>query len=179
MGEGWGDYFACTILGTNIVAAWVTGKSTGFRAYPYDSNFPDNFGNLGSGRYKVVYKYSERNVPVHAIGEIWCATLIEINKKIGEALGNEKRGKILGMQLVIDALKLSPTNPSFLNMRDSILRALDYKLRDRQLSSNEYDIVWRGIWEAFGKFGMGPAAQSNGAQLSGIVADFNVPQSRT
>ncbi len=179
MGEGWGDYFACTVLETDVVGRWVTDNITGIRAHPYDSNFPDNFGNLGSGRYRIVYRNSRRIVPVHAIGEIWCATLIEMNKKIGEGLGNERRGKTLAMQLVVDALKLSPTNPSFLNMRDSILKALEDKLRDHQLSSDEYELVWRNVWEAFAKFGMGPAAQSNRAQLSGIVADFNVPRSRT
>ena len=31
------------------------------------------------------------------------------------------------------------------------------------------------MWKAFAKFGLGPAAKSDGAQLTGIVADFNVP----
>jgi len=31
------------------------------------------------------------------------------------------------------------------------------------------------MWSVFAHFGMGPAARSNGAQLSGIVADHNTP----
>jgi len=80
-----------------------------------------------------------------------------------------------GLQLVVDALKLSPANPSFLDMRNAIVRALDNKLTAGQLNPDEHGKARRGIWEAFAKFGMGPAAQSNGAQLTGIVADFNLP----
>jgi len=156
MGEGWSDYIACTINNSTVVGVWVVNRAGGMRGFPYDSNFPDNFGDLGTGRY----------TEVHNIGEIWCATLMEMNRRIGATLG---------MQLVVDALKLSPANPSFLDMRDSILAALDNKRAAGQLSSNEHATARRGIWETFAKFGMGPGARSNGASLSGIVADFNTP----
>ncbi|MBI1929646.1 M36 family metallopeptidase, partial [Candidatus Poribacteria bacterium] len=160
MGEGWGDYIACTINNTTVVGAWVVNQAGGIRVFPYDSNFPDHFGNLGTGRY----------TEVHNIGEIWCATLMEMNRKIGATLG---------VQLVVDALKLSPANPSFLDMRDSILSALDNKLAAGQLSSSAHATARSGIWTAFAKFGMGPGARSNGASLSGIAADFNTPADTT
>jgi extracellular elastinolytic metalloproteinase len=156
MGEGWGDYIACTINQTEVVGAWVVDKPSGIRKFPYNNQFPDHFGSLGAGRY----------TQVHNIGEIWCAALLEMNRRITWQLG---------IQLVVDALKLSPTNPSFLNMRDSILAALDNKLLAGQLTDLEHTDVVIGIWGAFSRFGMGPNAQSNGAQLSGIVADFDVP----
>jgi extracellular elastinolytic metalloproteinase len=156
MGEGWGDYVACTINDTTVVGAWVVNRAGGIRAFPYDVNFPDDFGDVGKGRY----------TEVHNIGEIWCATLLELNRQIGKALG---------VQLVVDALKLSPANPSFLDMRDSILSALDNKLAAGQLSSGEHSAARDGFWEAFAKFGMGPGASSNGASLSGVVADFMKP----
>jgi extracellular elastinolytic metalloproteinase len=88
-------------------------------------------------------------------------------------------GKNLAVQLVVDALKLSPVNPSFLHMRDSILRALD-DLRDaRHISAPAHLTALRGIWRAFARFGMGPGAQSDGANLTGIVADFNMPPLET
>lgn len=161
MGEGWGDYIACTINKTNVVGAWVTGKPGGIRKYHYDENFPDNFGMLGTGRYNR----PELNKQ-HAVGEIWCATLLEMNRKIGSHLG---------VQLVMDALKLSPVRPSFLDMRDSILKALDNKLTASQLSAQEHAAARDGIWAAFARFGMGPGARSNGASLTGIVTDFNTP----
>jgi extracellular elastinolytic metalloproteinase len=155
MGEGFGDYNACTLNDTTVVGAWVVDRPGGIRRFPYDSNFPDHFGLLGTGRYSEV----------HNIGEIWCATLMEMTRNIG---------KRLAVQLVVDALKLSPANPSFLDMRDAILSALQHAALAGQLTTETHDAARRGIWQAFAKFGMGPAARSNGASLSGIVADFNM-----
>lgn len=157
MGEGWGDYIACTINKSTVVGDWVVNNPRGIRGFPYDSNFPDHFGKLGTGRYSEV----------HNIGEIWCATLMEMNRAIGA---------MLGVQLVVDALKLSPANPSFLDMRDAILRALDHKRDARQITQQEHQQARQNIWRVFSRFGMGPAARSNGATLFGIVADFNTPE---
>jgi extracellular elastinolytic metalloproteinase len=157
MGEGWSDYIACTINNTTVVGNWVMNRAGGFRKFPYDSNFPDHFGKLGTGRYDEV----------HNIGEIWCAALMEMNRNIGNGLG---------LQLVIDGFKLTPANPGFLDARDAILRALDDKLAAGQLTQAQFDTARTGAWAAFAKFGMGVDARSNGATLSGIVADFKVPQ---
>jgi len=156
MGEGWSDYIACTINNSTVVGDWVVNSSSGIRGFPYDSNFPDHFGKLGTGRY----------TEVHNIGEIWCATLMEMNRNVG---------KVLGAQLVVDALKLTAANPSFLDALDAILRALDDKLAAGQLTPAQFDTAHTGIWKAFAKFGMGPVAQSMGASLAGVVADFNLP----
>lgn len=160
MGEGWGDYIACSINQTAVVGDWVVNNPGGIRGFPYDSSFPDNFGDLGTGRYSEV----------HNIGEIWCATLMEMNRNIGTNPG---------LQLVVDALKLSPATPGFLDMRDSILAALDGQLAAGQITTAEHSTRQNGIWEAFAKFGMGPNAQSNGASLSGIAADFSTPAPTT
>ena len=156
MGEGWSDYIACGINNTSVVGDWVVSNPGGIRGFPYDSNFPDTFGDLGTGRY----------TEVHNIGEIWCATLLEMNRAIGTNLG---------VQLVVDALKLTPANPSFLDARDAILAALEDMLANGQLSQSEHESAQTEIWAAFARFGMGPNARSNGASLSGIVADFNPP----
>ena len=157
MGEGWSDYIACTINSAKVVGDWVVNDPAGIRDFPYDNNFPDHFGKLGTGRYNEE----------HNIGEIWCATLMEMNRNLGANLG---------VQLVVDALKLTPANPSFLDARDAILAALDALRQAGKLTSGQFDTARDGIWRAFAKFAMGPAAQSNGASLSGIVGDFNVPQ---
>ncbi|MEN6428245.1 MAG: M36 family metallopeptidase [Phycisphaerales bacterium] len=156
MGEGWSDYIPCTINNTVVVGDWVVSDPAGIRGFPYDSNFPDHFGKLGTGRYDEE----------HNIGEIWCATLLEMNRNIGVHLG---------LQLVVDALKLTPANPSFLDGRDAILAALDSMRQGGKLTDNQFEAARDGIWKAFAKFGMGPAAQSNGASLFGVVADFSVP----
>jgi extracellular elastinolytic metalloproteinase len=161
MGEGWGDYIACTINGTNVVGSWVTGKPGGLRKFPYDEDYPDHFGMLGTGRYNRSELYKQ-----HAVGEVWCAALMQMNRNIGAHLG---------VQLVMDALKLAPVRPSFLDMRDSILKALDNKRAAGQLTPGEHADARAGVWAAFARFGMGPAASTNGASLTGIVADFNAP----
>lgn len=160
MGEGWGDYVACTITGRTVVGSWVVNDPDGIRQFRYDSNFPDNFGDLGTGRYNEV----------HNVGEIWCATLMEMNRNIDPPFA---------MQLVVDALKLSPANPSFLDMRDAILAALEAERAAGGLDEATYLAKQAGIWAAFAKFGMGPAAQSNGAFLNGIVPDFTAPAGPT
>jgi extracellular elastinolytic metalloproteinase len=165
MGEGWSDYTACIINNVTVIGAWVFNDAGGLRGFPYDSDFPDDFGDLGTGRYAANPVSGQPNSE-HNVGEIWCATLMEMTRIIG---------KNLAVQLVVDALKLSPANPSFLSMRDSILRALQNMILGGVISASEHFTARRGIWRAFAKFGMGPEAQSNGARLTGIVADFNVP----
>ena len=156
MGEGWGDYVACVINQTQVVGAWVTGKPGGIRGFPYDDQFPDTFADLGSGRY----------TRVHAIGEIWCATLMEMTRRVGQPLS---------VQLVVDALKLARANPSFLDMRDAVLVALDGKLAAGQLTPAAHHTALAGVWGAFARFGMGPAADCVGATLVGIEPDFEEP----
>lgn len=157
MGEGWSDYIACTINGTDVVGAWVVDRPGGIRGFPYDADFPDHFGMLGSGRY----------TQVHNNGEIWCAALMELNRNIGEKLA---------IELVIDGLKLTPANPTYLQARDAVLSALDNKATaegwDENLRGDRKD----GAWRAFAKFGMGVAAQSGPATgYAGIVADLSPP----
>jgi subtilisin-like proprotein convertase family protein len=164
MGEGWSDYFPCTINNTTVVGPWVVGRAGGIRQYPYDSDFPDNFGDLGTGRYTG--RTPDGDSWPHPIGEIWCATLLEMNRRIGAELG---------VQLVVDGLKGTPANPSFLDARDAILSALDEMRTAGQISTSDHVAASHGIWSAFAHFGMGLNASSNGAWLSDIVADFEVP----
>jgi extracellular elastinolytic metalloproteinase len=160
MGEGWSDYVACSVNGSIVVGDWVVGNPGGIRDFPYDTNFPDTFADLGSGRYSEV----------HNIGEIWCATLMELNRRVG---------RTLMLQLVVDALKLTPANPSFLDARDAILRALDDRLAAGQIPPADHVRARDEAWKVFARFGMGPRAQSNGASLSGIVGDFQPPAGET
>ena len=104
--EGNSDYFACTVNKKITCGDWVVNNPRGLRHNSYDSNFPHNFGHLGTVTDGI--NYSE----VHNGGELWCATVLEMNRNIGDELG---------AQLVVDALKIVQVTPSFLNMRDSIL----------------------------------------------------------
>lgn len=171
MGEGWSDYFALTIQNFGkpvekiVTGDWVVNDPNGIRGLKYDSDFPDHFDKIGTGRYNQV----------HNIGEIWCATLMEMNRQVGQLLDSQDRGHQLSWQIVVDALKLSPSNPSFLDERDAILKALDDLHIAKRLNDDDYSKVKKAVWITFAKFGMGPTADCIGASLSGIVADFTIP----
>jgi len=169
MGEGWSDYIACVLTKSDVVASWLVNDPTGIRNFPYDSKYPCNFSHLGTvvniNGVEMDFRDGE-TYDEHNIGEIWCATLLDMNRTIGENIG---------FQLVIDALKLSPTNPGFLDERDAILEAADDMIIARKLNNEDAKKIKEGIWKVFSKYGMGPKAQSHGAQFSGIVADFNPP----
>jgi extracellular elastinolytic metalloproteinase len=156
MGEGWGDYFACLLNGRETVGSWVVGRPGGIRLHPYTEDYPGTFGDLGRGAY----------IGVHAVGEVWCATLLAMGRRIGSGLA---------AQLVVDSLKLSAANPSFLAMRDAILVAARDHATSRGLDEHASAELTHRIWEAFARFGMGPGARTNGDTLTGIVADTSLP----
>jgi extracellular elastinolytic metalloproteinase len=171
MGEGWSDYFALSVQNFNlpqertVTGDWVVDDPEGIRLAPYDENYPATYGRVGTSPY----------TGEHAIGEIWCATLMKINRDLGAALGDKKRGYLLGWQLVVDGMKLTPANPSFLDARDAILRALEGQRGAGRLTADDHRKALRVLWRAFARFGMGPNASSVGASLAGIVEDRNPP----
>jgi extracellular elastinolytic metalloproteinase len=171
MGEGWSDYFALTVQNfelqneRTITGDWVLDDPAGIRMHPYDDNYPGTFGQVGQSPYDEV----------HNIGEIWCAALMKINRDLGTAFGNKKRGHLLGWQLVVDGMKMTRANPSFLDARDGILRALEGQRKAGKLSTDDHQRALRVLWRAFARFGMGPKARSVGASLVGIVEDRNPP----
>lgn len=157
-GRGLERYVACTINGTTVVGTWVLNNPAGIRGFPYDASFPDNFGRLGTGRY----------TEVHTNGEIWCAALMELNRRIGAALA---------VQVVVDGMKLTPANPTYLHARDGILAALENKARAERWGGNLHRRRTHQAWRAFARFGMGVYARSGASTgYSGIVADFTVPR---
>ena len=171
MGEGWSDYFALTIQNFSrneekvVTGSWVTNRQEGIREFKYNDDFPDHFGKIGTGRYNEV----------HNIGEIWCATLMYLNRRMVEKFGKDK-GYNLTWRIVVDSLKLSRSNPSFLDARNDILKAIHHLRTSDHLSEDDFKVANQCAWQAFCKFGMGLNAQSNGASLTGIVADFEMPQ---
>ena len=87
---------------------------------------------------------------VHNEGEVWCVTLWDARanfiNKYGWAIGNQ-----LMLQLVTDAMKLTPPQPNFLQARDAILQA-------DMVNNNGINLG--ELWAAFAKRGMGFSATS-------------------
>jgi extracellular elastinolytic metalloproteinase len=161
MGEGWSDYIACIALGKNVVGDWVVNRPAGIRRFRYDDNFPDTYADLGTGRYAADDE--------HSLGELWCAVLMSAARRVGAWTFT---------QIVVDALKLTSANPSFLAARDGILLAADQHARAQ--GDVEPAAFVHTLWEVFARYGMVPGARTDGANvLSGIVPDFEAPPSPT
>ncbi|HEY5857701.1 MAG TPA: M36 family metallopeptidase [Aldersonia sp.] len=181
MGEGWSDYFALTIRNfarddeRTVTGSWVVNSRKGIRQRPYDSAYPGKFGHIGLGRGQVAgagnADLSYRQV--HAVGEIWCAALIEATRNVVEALGDDKRrGYRITWQAVVDGMKLTPKNPSMLEARDAVLAALAAL---PGLTEDERARVRTAAWRAFADFEMGADASCPNASFTGCSGGSKVP----
>lgn len=182
MGEGWSDFFALTIINFSrqnervVTGTYVTKRAQGIRQRPYDENYPGTFGDIGKGEGEVLgpdngsLSYRE----VHDVGEIWCATLMQLNRAVVAALGDKERGFQVTWQAVVDGLKLTPKNPSFLVARNAILRAFA-AIKGSRLTDTEYYSVKRAAWQAFARFGMGFDASCPNASFSGCRGGTQLP----
>ena len=122
-GEGWSDYLALMLTTDWATAALADGPSArpvgtyafgqtptgrGIRRYPYSTSLTVN---------PLTYANVAANHEVHAIGEIWCATLwdmtwniIQQRGSIGTNLynGAGTGGNNIALQLVMQGMKLQP-----------------------------------------------------------------------
>ena len=190
MGEGWGDYFGVSLNAEatdDPNANYITGGYSvkdffglvenyyfGIRRFPYSTDFnkfPLTYADTDSAQFNFppsvpispIFAGSQPS-EIHNVGEVWCNALLEGRAQLWGAYGFA--GNQLMMQYVVDGMKLSPGNPTFLQARDGILQA---------------DLVATGglnlghLWTAFAKRGMGSSASSPGTSTSGIVEAYDVP----
>lgn len=195
LGEGWSDFYALCLTSdpsqdpnavypmgpysTHMLSSLVDSNYYfGIRRYPYCTDmtkspltFKDIDYRQASTHVGVPLspRYGSSNSvanQVHAIGEVWCGMLWDVRAaliaKRGSAAGNERV-----LQLVTDAMKLSPANPNFIQARDAILQA------DLVLSGGA-DVA--EITSAFARRGLGMEASSptNGS-TDGVVESFDLP----
>ncbi|PRY23426.1 M36 family metallopeptidase [Pseudosporangium ferrugineum] len=176
MGEAWSDWYAFDFLaaqglqrdtaapGEVLVGRYVAVGQNLIRTQPLDCTVGADAavcpgaGTAGPGGYTYGDFGKILGFPeVHADGEIWGETLWDLRTALGSKLAES---------LVTRAMELSPGNPSFLDMRNSILMA------DR--------VVHRGvhqgtIWKVFAARGMGWfAAVADGNDITPIE-DFSLP----
>jgi extracellular elastinolytic metalloproteinase len=147
MGEGWGDWYALNHLHRNdlqddsVVGAYVTGNDErGIRNWPYDET-EANFGDIG---------YDLGGPEVHSDGEIWTATLWDLRQALVAKLGQQKAAEVSAF-IVTDAMPLAPNDPSMLDMRDAIMKALDIRYHRRA----DFDVLQNTVYRAFARHGMG------------------------
>ncbi|MBS1812803.1 MAG: M36 family metallopeptidase [Acidobacteria bacterium] len=165
MGEGWSDYFGLALMrkaGDNVDAQYPVGQyvrnnyALGIRRYPYSTDKsvnPLTFANIAL------------NTEVHRIGEIWCMALWEMRAALIKQHGFTE-GQRQSIQLVVDALKLTPGEPTFLDARDALL------LADRINNSGANQCL---IWQAFAKRGMGLSASTTNSSDTAPKEAFDAP----
>lgn len=200
MGEGWSDFFALMMTtrpgDTSTIArgvgTFVSGQGTtglGIRPAKYSPDFAVNdytYGRTNGMKISTSISGIPVTVPdVHSIGFIWASMLWDLNWKYvdkygynSNVLADPNSGSARVLQLVMDALKLQPCNPTFVQGRDAILAA------DQASTGGQNKCM---IWNTFAKRGLGVNASAgalNGlefgasqplADMSDQVEDFTVP----
>jgi uncharacterized repeat protein (TIGR01451 family) len=112
---------------------------------------------------------------VHSVGEIWCLTLWEVRSRVIAAnAGDVPTGNQKMLQLVTDALKMTPISPSFVDARDALF--------DADCATNAC-VNEQSIWGGFADRGLGYNAVAplgislsmNACSHMGIGESFSVP----
>ncbi len=193
MGEGWSDFYALALLAEEgddpRLAYPMGGYATesffglkenyyfGIRRYPYSTDLNKN--PLTFKDIDPLQAIPHTGVPlnpidtfnpvfaaeVHNQGEVWCSVLWEMRANIVDKYGFA--GNRIALQIITDALKLTPRNPNFLQARDAII------LADQV---NNGGVNFNDIWRAFAKRGMGFSAMSPDASTTiGIYESYDLP----
>ncbi|HKT01053.1 MAG TPA: M36 family metallopeptidase [Rugosimonospora sp.] len=177
MGEAWSDWYAMDFLvdlgfqkdtkapGEVRIGNYVGAGKDLIRTQPMDcpvgttSTACPGAGTAGPGGYTYgdFGHISTRGPEVHADGEIWGETLWDLRTALGSKLTES---------LVTRAMELSPANPSYLDMRNSILMA------DQIVNKGKAN---KTIWKTFAARGMGWFAGSVDGDDINPVEDFTLP----
>jgi hypothetical protein len=165
MGEGWSDFFTLATtakstdiaskrrtIGNYILRQDETGR--GVRNFPYSVDM-----EVSPYTYEDVWTAS---VP-HGVGAAWAAYLWDIYWGFIDQYGFDEDpfkgngGNNKAIQLVMDAMKLTPCNPGFLDGRDALLKA------DEILYGGAHQCL---IWEMSSRRGLGHLADQGQANIN-------------
>ncbi|MEO5609420.1 MAG: M36 family metallopeptidase [Ornithinibacter sp.] len=105
LGEGWSDVISYLKWGDAVIGEYVTGNATtGIRSVAYDNSTLD------------FQDYNTTSSSGHGNGQIWASTLYDIRKQYP--------GGVEAMaDLVLDGMKSTTANPTFIDARDGLLAA--------------------------------------------------------
>ncbi|MEM7249587.1 MAG: M36 family metallopeptidase, partial [Acidobacteriota bacterium] len=155
LGEGWSDFLAASFLDRPIIGAWsVENFDRGLRRYTFDVH-PVHYGELcGDGPFSV-----------HRDGEVWAATLWDLRDLFMDRHGVDT-GRCRFERLVVDAMKLTPCRPSYVDARDALLLAAELHGEDGDRCL---------LWEGFAARGLGASARVREDCTDVEDASFAVP----
>jgi hypothetical protein len=151
-------------IGTYVIGDPIT--ATGIRNAPYSTDFSINNYTYDSTNNNNV------SMP-HGIGFVWCTMLWDLNWAFVNQYGFDADmyegtgGNNKLMHIVIEALKLQPCGPGFVDGRDAILAA------DQLLNNGVNKCL---IWEVFARRGLGLSADQGdpGSRFDQVQA-FDFP----
>ena len=114
LGEGWSDAFPLSIFNDPVAGAYVTCNPRGIRSAPYNVH-PATYADFGnkSGPFTAGIGTVFRP-QVHRDGEIWAATAWDIHAALGPKVTQ---------QLLFDAFRYTPVEPSMVDARNAVLIA--------------------------------------------------------
>ena len=186
MGEGWSDFFGLMLtnqpgataavprgIGTYATSEPITGG--GIRPSKYSPDFAINSYGYGDTNGMEYTNASGQIVTdVHSIGFVWATMLWDLHWKYAEkygyssdVMGNNFNGSTRVLQLIVDGLKLTPTNPGFIQGRNAILAAEEATTQGKDKCL---------IWSVFAKRGLGVNASAGLANnINDQVEDFTEP----
>ena len=175
MGEGWSDWFGLMMtievgdtetdnrpIGTYLFGQPIDGA--GIRPYPYTTDMTVNPMTYASS-------FSGVSVP-HGLGSVWCTMLWDMTWMMVDEHGFDSDlyegtgGNNMAMELVIEALKLQPCSPGFVDGRDAIIAA------DEAINGGANVCM---IWEVFANRGLGySASQGSSSNRSDGTEAFDL-----
>ncbi len=157
----------------------------GIRRFPYSTNnsvnpltwadVDDYTNNLSGGIAPDPVGFNIGGAgEVHNVGELWALSLWEVRSRIIAANGGSvPTGNQIMLQLVTDALKLTPNNPTYPDARDALI--------DADCATNSCANE-QSIWDGFADRGLGYGARASTAygfapvaSHQGIVESFTAP----
>ncbi|WP_073307547.1 T9SS-dependent M36 family metallopeptidase [Flavobacterium terrae] len=186
-GEGWSDWFwlmmqikpGDTRNDARGIGTFAVGQPTngdGIREYRYSTDMAVNPHTFGDTNNQWYTDNGVDYVNVHGLGSIWAVMLWDLAWNYIDKYGyssniyNGTAGNNKVMRLVVDALKLTPANPSLIDCRNAIIAA-------DQASTGGQDYCM--IWKTFARRGMGVNASSGtNSGIAGVqdqVEDFTEP----
>jgi len=186
MGEGWSDFlglmmvqkasdtqFGAYSAGNYVLGSPLNDPNGGIRDFPYSFDMtisPKTYGYFNAFTFP------------HPNGEIIAATLWDLNWLMINGNGTSitakgyepdiydfasGAGNTELMQVFVEALKLQPANPTYLDFRDAMLNA------DLAITGGDNEVA---IWTTFARRGMGWSAFDGGSAASNNVREaFDMP----
>ena len=178
-GEGWSDYLGLMltmadhngngtideeILGEGIrgIGSYVQAQSSngeGIRPAYYTNNMDCDMGTCNDFTYGDVSNL----VAPHGVGFLWCTILWDLTLELINTYGFEAdiyntastAGNIRALKIVLEGLKLTTCDPTFVDMRDAILAA-----NTAIYGGTDNDL----LWDVFSRRGLGVNAAANGQE---------------